>query len=47
MMDNPAADGLVGTWRLLSLTEEDLDTGAVRHPMGEQPDALAGGASLQ
>ena len=39
-MDKPVAGSIVGTWRLLSLTEEYLDTRAVRHPMGERPNAL-------
>ncbi|MCW5744662.1 MAG: lipocalin-like domain-containing protein [Alphaproteobacteria bacterium] len=39
-MSKPVADGIVGTWRLLSLTEQDLVTGTVRHPMGDRPSAL-------
>lgn len=38
-MDEPAGS-IVGTWRLLSFSEEEVDTGAVRHPMGERPSAL-------
>lgn len=36
----PAADLIVGTWRLVSFTEEDLQTGAVTHPFGHKPNAV-------
>jgi hypothetical protein len=31
---------IVGTWRLTSFTEENLDTGAVSHPFGETARAF-------
>ncbi|TWT06132.1 lipocalin-like domain-containing protein [Reyranella sp. CPCC 100927] len=36
----PAADLIVGTWRLVSFTEEDLQTGAVTYPFGHKPNAV-------
>jgi hypothetical protein len=30
-------DSLVGTWRLVSYVEKNVDTGEVRYPMGEEP----------
>ena len=35
-----APDMIVGTWRLVSFTEEDLQTGAVTHPFGRNPNAV-------
>ncbi len=35
-----ATDAIVGTWRLVSFTEENLDTGAVAWPMGQKPNAF-------
>ena len=36
----PASDLIVGTWRLVSFTEEDFQTGAVMHPFGHNPNAI-------
>ena len=41
MQEASRADhGIVGTWRLVSFTEEDLQTKALTHPLGQEPNAL-------
>src|SRR5690348_11459702 len=35
-----AADSVVGTWRLVSWTEEETDSKAVRTMFGDKPDGL-------
>ena len=35
----PADHVIVGTWRLVSFTEEDIETKAVTYPLGERPNA--------
>ena len=41
MRDQTESDhAIVGTWRLMSFTEENLDTGTVRYPFGETARAL-------
>ena len=37
---NESDHPIVGTWRLISFSEEDLDTGAVRYPFGKTARAL-------
>jgi hypothetical protein len=41
-MTEPIQPGhpIVGTWRLTSFPEENLQTGAVNHPFGEKARAL-------
>ncbi len=34
------AHPIVGTWRLMSFTEEDIRTNAVTYPLGEKPNAF-------
>ncbi|TXL71562.1 lipocalin-like domain-containing protein [Vineibacter terrae] len=36
----PAPDMVVGTWRLVSFTKEDLQTGVVTHPFGQKLNAF-------
>ena len=31
---------IVGTWRLVSFTEQNLETGAITYPFGEEAKAL-------
>ena len=42
-MSEPTYAGhpIVGTWRLISFTEQNLDTGAVSYPFGEEAKALS------
>ena len=35
-----ADHAIIGTWRLVSFTEEDIQTKAVAYPLGQQPNAL-------
>ena len=35
-----AEHAIVGTWRLLSFTEEDIQTKRVSHPLGQRPNAF-------
>ena len=41
-MSEPTYAGhpIVGTWRLISFTEQNLDTGAASYPFGEEAKAL-------
>jgi hypothetical protein len=36
----PSGDPIVGTWRLSSFTEENLETGAVSYPFGKKAKAI-------
>src|ERR1700754_3775990 len=33
-------ESLVGTWRLVSYVEKNVDTGEMRYPMGKAPDGF-------